>query len=72
LAAAGCCHDLVPRPAPGGVELVHVDAPSLAAGDFGWWQEGFRGWERTRDWAVELLRTGPRIDGIFGSVRAPP
>jgi hypothetical protein len=43
-----------------------VDAPSLASGDFGWWHEGFRGWERTRDWAVELLRTGPRIDGIFG------
>jgi pimeloyl-ACP methyl ester carboxylesterase len=51
---------------PLNVELVHVDAPSLASGDFGWWHEGFRGWERTRDWAVELLRTGPRIDGIFG------
>src|ERR1700731_5238253 len=47
-------------------ELAYVDAPSLAHGDFGWWPEGFRGWERTRDWAVELLRTGPRIDGIFG------
>ena len=22
--------------------------------------------ERTRDWAVELLRTGPRVDGVFG------
>jgi hypothetical protein len=51
---------------PASVELVYVDAPSLSAGDFGWWHEGFRGWERTRDWAVELLRTGPRIDGIFG------
>jgi fermentation-respiration switch protein FrsA (DUF1100 family) len=51
---------------PPGVELVYVDAPSLSAGDFGWWHEGFRGWERTRDWAVGLLRTGPRIDGIFG------
>ena len=51
---------------PANVELVYVDAPSLAAGDFGWWHEGFRGWEHTRDWAVELLRTGPRIDGIFG------
>jgi len=51
---------------PARVELVYVDAPSLAEGDFGWWHEGFRGWERTRDWAVELLRTGPRIDGIFG------
>jgi fermentation-respiration switch protein FrsA (DUF1100 family) len=51
---------------PANVELVYVDAPSLSAGDFGWWHEGFRGWERTRDWAVELLRTGPRIDGIFG------
>jgi hypothetical protein len=51
---------------PSGVELVYADAPALAEGDFGWWHEGFRGWERTRDWAVELLRTGPRIDGIFG------
>ena len=51
---------------PLNVELVYVDAPSLASGDFGWWHEGFRGWERTRDWAVELLRIGPRIDGIFG------
>jgi hypothetical protein len=51
---------------PADVELVYVDAPALSAGDFGWWHEGFRGWERTRDWAVELLRTGPPIDGIFG------
>jgi hypothetical protein len=48
------------------VELVYVDAPSLSSGDFGWWHEGFSGWERTRDWAVELLRTGPRVDGVFG------
>ena len=40
--------------------------PRWPTGDFGWWHEGFRGWERTRDWVVELLRTGPRIDGIFG------
>jgi fermentation-respiration switch protein FrsA (DUF1100 family) len=51
---------------PPSIELVYADAPALAEGDFGWWHEGFRGWERTRDWAVELLRTGPRIDGIFG------
>jgi pimeloyl-ACP methyl ester carboxylesterase len=51
---------------PARVELVYVDAPSLSEGDFGWWHEGFRGWERTRDWVVELLRTGPHIDGIFG------
>jgi len=47
-------------------ELVYVDAPSLSQGDFGWWHEGFTGWEATRDWAVELLRSGPPIDGIFG------
>jgi len=47
-------------------ELVYVDAPSLAQGDFGWWHEGFSGWESTRDWAVELLRSGPPFDGIFG------
>jgi hypothetical protein len=51
---------------PPGVELVYVDAPSLSTGDFGWWHEGFSGWERTRDWAVELLRSGPRVDGVFG------
>ncbi|MCU1644144.1 MAG: hypothetical protein JWN03_4419 [Nocardia sp.] len=49
-----------------GVELVFVDAPSLARGDFGWWHNGFRGWEDTRDWAVELLSTGPGVDGVFG------
>ena len=42
------------------VELVFVDAPSLAAGDFGWWHEGFRGWERTRDWVTELMRAALR------------
>lgn len=34
---------------PAHVELVFVDAPSLSSGDLGWWHEGFRGWERTRD-----------------------
>lgn len=50
---------------PVDVELVFVDAPTLATGDFGWWHEGFRGWERTRDWAVELFGT-QRFDGVFG------
>jgi predicted esterase len=48
------------------VEFVYVDALSLSRGDFGWWHEGFNGWERTRDWAAELLAAEPRIDGIFG------
>jgi fermentation-respiration switch protein FrsA (DUF1100 family) len=51
---------------PRNVEFIYVDAPSLSSGDFGWWHEEFSGWERTRDWAVELLRSGPRSDGIFG------
>jgi fermentation-respiration switch protein FrsA (DUF1100 family) len=51
---------------PRSIELVYVDTPSLSRGDFGWWHEGFSGWERTRDWVLELLRTGPSIDGIFG------
>jgi predicted esterase len=51
---------------PPDIELVYVDAPSLSTGGFGWWHDGFRGWERTRDWALELLRTAPPIDGIFG------
>jgi hypothetical protein len=37
---------------PPDVELVYADAPSLSVGDFGW--------------SIELLRTGPRVDGIFG------
>ena len=51
---------------PANIEYVYADAPSLAAGDFGWWHEGFSGWERTRDWIVELLRGGPPADGLFG------
>src|SRR5580704_11962048 len=47
------------------VELVYIDAPSLASGDFGWWHEGFRGWERTRDWMIELVGV-QRYDGVFG------
>jgi len=52
---------------PPNVELVYADAPSLAKGGFGWWHEGFSGWEGTRDWIVDQLRdASPRIDGIFG------
>jgi fermentation-respiration switch protein FrsA (DUF1100 family) len=47
------------------VELVFVDAPSLSSGDFGWWHEGFRGWERTREWAIALLGS-QQFDGLFG------
>jgi hypothetical protein len=51
---------------PANIEFVYIDAPSLASGDFGWWHEGFSGWERTRDWIVDRLSSGPRIDGLFG------
>jgi hypothetical protein len=51
---------------PSDVELVFVDAPSLSVGDFGWWHEGLRGWEQTRDWVGELMRSGPPFDGVFG------
>ena len=51
---------------PSDIEFVYVDAPSLATGDFGWWHEGFDGWERTRDWAIGLVCAGPRFDGVFG------
>jgi Serine hydrolase (FSH1) len=51
---------------PATIEFAYVDAPSLATGDFGWWHEGFDGWERSRDWAIELMCAGPRYDGIFG------
>jgi pimeloyl-ACP methyl ester carboxylesterase len=50
---------------PADVELVFVDAPSRAQGDFGWWHPGFRGWERTREWATMLFSEQP-FDGIFG------
>ncbi len=48
------------------VEFVYVDAPSLAVGDFGWWHLNFRGWERTRDWAVDLFERESHFDGVFG------
>lgn len=51
---------------PSNLEFVYVDAPALANGDFGWWHEGFDGWERTRDWAIDLVCAGPRFDGLFG------
>jgi predicted esterase len=46
-------------------ELVFVDAPSLSQRDFGWWHEGFHGWERTRDWVLDLV-SRERFDGVFG------
>jgi len=51
---------------PANIEFVYIDAPSLALGGFGWWHEGFSGWEHTRDWITGQLSTGPRIDGLFG------
>jgi pimeloyl-ACP methyl ester carboxylesterase len=48
------------------VDFVFVDAPSLALGDFGWWHLNFRGWERTRDWAMDLFEREPHFDGVFG------
>jgi len=51
---------------PANVKFAYVDAPSLSSGDFGWWHEGFRGWERTLQWAVELFNSQPRFDGVFG------
>jgi pimeloyl-ACP methyl ester carboxylesterase len=50
----------------GNVELVYVDAPALAHGDFGWWHSPSRGWDRTRDWALDLFATQPGFDGVFG------
>jgi hypothetical protein len=54
------------RSLPANIEFVYIDAPALALGGFGWWHEGFSGWEHTRDWITGLLTTGPRIDGLFG------
>ena len=62
-------------------EFVYIDAPSLAAGDFGWWRatalasdnasvgpgaKRYLGWQRTRDAIVSTFaRQGP-FDGVFG------
>jgi hypothetical protein len=54
------------RDCPVPLDLCYVDAPSLADGDFGWWHLNFRGWERTKDWAVDLFARQPRFDGVFG------
>src|SRR5580698_2716865 len=51
---------------PADIEFVYVDAPSLARGDFGWWHEGFSGWERTREWAINLFESQLPFDGLFG------
>jgi hypothetical protein len=51
---------------PANLEFVYVDAPSRATGDFGWWHDGFRGWERTLAWATEFFESQPRFDGLFG------
>ncbi len=51
---------------PADIEFVYVDAPSSGAGGFGWWHEGFSGWEQTRDWITGQLSAGPRVDGLFG------
>jgi hypothetical protein len=51
---------------PASIEFVYIDAPSLASGGFGWWHEGFSGWEHVRDWIIGQLSLGPRIDGLFG------
>jgi hypothetical protein len=51
---------------PSDVQFVFVDAPSRSSGDFGWWHEGFRGWERTLDWARDFFGSQPPFDGLFG------
>jgi predicted esterase len=52
-------------------EFAFVDAPSIAAGDFGWWhavENGathYEGWQRTRDWLLALFER-ESFDGVFG------
>jgi predicted esterase len=50
-------------------DFVCVDAPSLAAGDFGWWHAvggRYQGWARTRDFIVSLCAEKGPFDGVFG------
>jgi hypothetical protein len=48
------------------IEFVYVNAPSIAGGDYGWWHNNFAGWNRTRDWAVNLFQSQPHFDGVLG------
>jgi hypothetical protein len=66
--AATLCRQMAPLAGslPANIEFVYIDAPSLASGGFGWWHEGFSGWEDVRDWIIGQLSLGPRIDGLFG------
>lgn len=66
-------------PLAAGVDFVYLDAPSLALGDYGWWHADdargdpgaherrarYRGWTRSRGWAIEQLGAR-RFDGVFG------
>lgn len=59
-------------------EFVYADAPSLAAGDFGWWRAKYstgsrefnvaryEGWSRTCDWVMSTFTKDGPFDGIFG------
>ncbi len=63
-------------------DLVYVDAPSLSAGDFGWWHAvqdeassglangptpaRYVGWPRTRDEIVALFEQEESFDGVLG------
>jgi pimeloyl-ACP methyl ester carboxylesterase len=55
-------------------EFVCVDAPSLTAGDFGWWhatcdgerRAHYRGWSATRDWLRALCASDGPFDGVLG------
>ena len=50
-------------------ELVFVDAPSLAAGDHGWWHlraGAAVGWERTRDALAAYCAAHGPFDGVLG------
>ena len=62
------------------VEFVCLDAPSLAAGDFGWWRaeaaemgagvggcaKRYKGWQKTRDAIVSAFAVQGPFDGVFG------
>lgn len=50
------------------LDVVALDAPSRATGDFGWWhaRDGrYVGWERTRDAIGALIAKQP-FDGVLG------
>lgn len=49
-------------------DLVFVDAPSLATGDYGWWhfRSSYDGWAKSRAYLAAVFATQGPFDGVLG------